>query len=150
MKKISKAIIIMILLGIPLLIVSCTNSSEKKPNVVEKPQENNKPTFKLKPEDISNIIVYDHKPERHKSAEVNKREEIVKIATILNSYTNYAEPHTLKNYRDIEIHMKNGSVLTFMLLNGSVAYVENFGSITFNPPENYEKLKQLIEQIENE
>lgn len=37
-----------------------------------------------------------------------------------------------------------------MLLNESVAYVENIGPITFNPPENYEKLKQLIEQIENE
>lgn len=150
MRKIREVLIMIILLCIPLLIVSCTNSSENKPSVPESPQENNKPTFKLNPEDISSVIVYDHSPERHKSAEVNKREDIDEIVTILNSNTNYAEPHTLKNYRDLEIQMKNGSVLTVMLLNGSVFYVENSGDITFSPPENHKKLKQLIERIEKE
>lgn len=149
MRKIRELLIMIILLCIPLLIVSC-NSSEKNPNVSESPQENSKPNFKLNSEDISSVIVYDHKSDRHKSAEVNKREDIDKIVTILNSNTNYAEPHTLKNYRDLEIHMKNGSVLTVMLLYGSVFYVENSGSITFNPPDNHEKLKQLIERIEKE
>ncbi|WP_422659884.1 hypothetical protein ACK8P5_04990 [Paenibacillus sp. EC2-1] len=150
MKKINKLIFIMILLCIPLLIISCTNSSEKKLNESEGSQENNKPTFKLNPEDISSVIVYDHSPERHKSAEVIKRVDIDEIVTILNSNTNYAEPHTLKNYRDLEIQMKNGSVLTVMLLNGSVFYVENPGDLRFSPPENHKKLKQLIERIEKE
>ena len=148
MRKISKLLIIMILLCIPLLIVSCSQSTEKNPSATQNSHEDNEPTFKINSEDVSNITVYSYEVERHKSADISKREDIETVVDILNSNTNQEKPHTLANYRDLEIHMKDGSILLLMLVNGPQISVENTGTFTIKTPEDHSKLKQLIERVE--
>lgn len=150
MRKNSKVLIIMILLSIPLLLISCSHSTDKKPSASENPLETNEPTFKIDSEDVSSITVYSYEAKRQESADISRREDIETVVNILNSNTIEENPHTLANYRDLEIHMKNGSTLILMLGNGPQISVENTGTFKIETPEDHSKLKQLIERVEKE
>lgn len=140
----------MILLCIPLLIISCSHSTDKKPSATENPHKDNEPTFKIDSEDVSSITVYSYEAKRQESADISRREDIETVVNILNSNTIEENPHTLANYRDLEIHMKNGSTIILMLGNGPQISVENTGTFKIQTLEDHSKLQQLIERVEKE
>lgn len=138
MRKIRGVLIMIILLCIPLLIVSCTNSSENKPNVSESPQENNKPAFKINSEDVSSISV-DHK----KTIKINKKEDIETIVKILNTNKWDEGIHNSILTIELEIHMNNRSTVIIRFGNGPFMSVEDIGNFALHT-EDYSKLKGFI------
>ncbi|MGF7050789.1 hypothetical protein J2T13_005339 [Paenibacillus sp. DS2015] len=150
MKKNKISLLILLMLSVPLLLISCETSA-KTPPLVASNDDKEQPNFKLNIEDISNVTIFNYESQKHISAEVNKEEDIKALVTILNSNTTEVKPHTLENYRDININMKNGNVLTLMFAGlGQAFSVDNTNTYMLDPSENYKVLNQLIERVEKE